>query len=224
LTTMKKTNLNFTRFLPGFTLLELMVVIVLVGFLIAIAIPTLRSLSGASIKNEVIRISGLASEVYAHAAISGITHRVNFDLDEQNYWVEKKVEDAGTVAPELGYEELMKERISKITSDEEKEKVQRFLPNFKAAEGELGEKHQLDTDLVLYGAWTEHMEEVSRTGIVSVYFFSGGYTQSAFISIAKKGEEADSSMYVALSPLTGAVEIDLGEPDINQLLESEKEK
>lgn len=221
---MKKINLNFTRSNHGFTLLELMVVIVLVGLLITIAIPTLRSLSGANIKNEIVRLSGLTSEVYARAAISGLTYRINFDLEAQNYWVEEKVGDAGSVAPELGYEELMKERLNKSTSDEEKEKVQRFLPNFKAAEGDLGEKHQLDTDLILYGAWTEHMQEVSRTGTVSIYFFSGGYTQSAFVSIAKKGEEEDSSIYMALSPLTGAVEIDQGEPDINQLLESEKEK
>lgn len=220
---MIKTNPTINHLRAGFTLLELMVVIVLLGLLIAIAIPTINSLNGTDLKNEVMRVSGLFSEVYSRAAISGITHRVNFDLDNQSYWVEKKVGDAGTLAPELGYEEIMKEKLKNYTSEQEKEKIERFLPNFKVVEGDLGEKYKLK-NLVIYGAWTEHMQEVAREGIVSIYFFSGGYTQSAFISIGKKDEEADTSMYVALSPLTGAVEINFGEPDINQLLESEREK
>lgn len=220
---MKKTNSTITHLRAGFTLLELMVVIVLLGLLIAIAIPTINSLSGTDLKNEVMRVSGLFNEVYSRAAVSGITHRVNFDIDTQTYWVEAKVGDAGTIAPELGYEEIMKERIKNSTSEQEKEKIERFLPNFKAVEDYLGEKRTLK-DLAIYGAWTEHMEEIAREGVVSIYFFAGGYTQSAFVSIAKKGTEADTAMYVALSPLTGAVEINFGEPDINQLLESEEEK
>ncbi len=219
---MKKYQASIAPASRGFSLLELMVVIVLLGILMVIAIPSIRSLSGTNLKNEVIRISGLMSETYARAAISGLTHRINFDLENQNYWVEEKVGNAGTVSPDLGYEELMRERVKMVTSEEEKDKLSEFLPKFQAVPGILGEKHTLDSSLVIYGAWTEHMEEVARSGIISIYFFSGGYTQVAFISLAKKDQEEDSAMYLALSPLTGNVEINFGEPEINDLLDNEK--
>lgn len=207
----------------GFSLLELMVVVVLVAGLVAIAIPSLRSLTGANIKNEITKLAGLTSEVYARAAISGITHRINFDLDKQSYWVEEKVGDIGNISPELGYEDIMKER-QKQLSEKNKDDAQRFIPEWKALSDDLGEKFILDQNLVFHGAWTEQMSEVARTGIVSIYFFTGGYTQSAFVSISKEGEEEESSLYLSLSPLTGAVEIDVGEPEINSLLDKEKEQ
>ncbi|MCA9507321.1 MAG: type II secretion system protein [Myxococcales bacterium] len=222
---MKKTKFcQYRNVKLGFTLLELMVVIVLLGFLIAIAIPTINSLSNTDLKNEIMRISGLFSEVYGRAAISGTTHRIVFDLDTQTYWVEKKEGEAGTITPVLGYEEIMKERQKMLLSDEEKEKIGTFLPNFKAVEDNLGEKYKIK-DFIIYGAWTEQAEQseqVIRQGTVSIYFFSGGYTQSAFVSIARKDDDVDNAMYVALSPLTGAVEINYGEPEPKQLLDEEK--
>lgn len=208
----------------GFSLLELMVVVVLLGGLIAIVIPSIRSLSSLDLKNEITRIAGLSSEVYALSAISGKTHRIVFDLDTQKYWVEEKVGDAGEIRPELGYEELMKVQIEKNASAKETEAANRFLPSFKEVEGRLGEKYTLSGDMIIHGAWTEQMTEVARTGQVSIYFFSGGYTQSAFVSLSIKGEEEESSIYMALSPLTGAVEINRGEPTISDLLSSEGEK
>lgn len=219
---MKRNKRNIALRSRGFSLLELMVVIVLLGLLMTIAIPSVRALNSTDLKNEITTIAGLTSEVYARAAISGKTHRINFDLDNQNYWVEEKEGDAGTVSPDLGYEELMRERVKMVTSEDEQDKLHQFLPNYKAVPGVLGEKHTLDSSLVIYGAWTEPMEEVSRSGLISIYFFSGGYTQVAFVSLAKKEQEADTAMYVALSPLTGNVEINLGEPEINDLLDNEK--
>lgn len=207
----------------GFSLLELMVVVVLIAGLIAIAIPSLRLLTGADIKNEITKLAGLCSEVYSRAAISGLTHRIIFDLDQQSYWVEEKVADVGAISPDLGYEDLMKER-QKQAGEKSKDDPQHFIPEWKALSDDLGEKFVLDQNLVFHGAWTEQMSEVARTGTVAIYFFTDGYTQSAFVSISKKGEEEESSLYLALSPLTGAVEIDAGEPEITSLLDKEKEQ
>jgi prepilin-type N-terminal cleavage/methylation domain-containing protein len=209
--------------LLGFSLLELMVVIVLIGGLIAIIVPSIQSLSGLEIKNEITKIAGLSSEVYALAAISGKTHRIIFDLDNQKYWVEEKVAEAGEIKPDLGYEDLMRVQIKKNTA-KEATGVNRFIPSYKQVEGSLGEKYELARNLVFHGVWTEEMNEIARAGHLAIYFFSGGYTQLAFVSLAIKGEEEESSIYMALSPLTGAVKIDYGEPNINELPSSEGSK
>jgi prepilin-type N-terminal cleavage/methylation domain-containing protein len=207
----------------GFTLLELMVVIVLIGGLIFIAVPSLRVLGGLDLKNEITKIAGLSSEVYALAAISGKTHRIVFDLENQAFWVEEKQGDAGVIAPELGYEDLMKERIELKTKEEDL--VDKFLPNFKPVDGPLGQKYELKKDLELRGAWTEQMDEVARSGQVAIYFFTGGYTQVAFVSLGIKGEEDDNStMHLSLHPLTGEAEINYGEPDLGELLVAESER
>lgn len=196
--------------------------VVLIGGLMAIVVPAIQALGGLDLKNEITRIAGLSSEVYALAAISGKTHRIIFDLDNQNYWVEEKVGDAGEIKPELGYEDLMKARIER--SSQEKEALQRFVPSYREVKGPLGEKYQLPKDVVLHGVWTEQMNEVGRVGQIAIYYFTGGYTQSAFVSLSIKGEEEESSIYFALSPLTGAIEINLGEPEIKDLLTTESEK
>jgi type II secretory pathway pseudopilin PulG len=201
------------RKLYAFSLLELLVVIVLLAGLFAIAIPSIRSLGGLDLKSQIIKIAGLTSEVYALAAISGKTHRIVFDLDTQKYWVEEKASDVGEIMPELGYEDLFKERQGKNN-----EPADRFVPSFKEVSGDLGEKFELDKNLVIHGVWTEDMTDIARTGKARIYFFSGGYTEVAFISLAIKGEENDSSMYLSLEPLTGEVAIDYGEPDTSKLM------
>jgi type II secretory pathway pseudopilin PulG len=207
----------------GFSVLELMVVVVLVAGLMAIVIPAISSLAGADVKNAVVHFAGLTREVYSRAAISGITHRINIDLDKQNYWVEVRENEAGNIAPDLGYEELIVELRKKSEKEAKKSAEYQYVPHYKAVEGELGEKKTLDKNLIIYGAWTEQMTEVARTGLVSIYFFAGGYTQSAFVSIAQKDDEADTAMYIALSPLTAAVSINLGEPNTNDLLEGQSQ-
>jgi len=205
----------------GFSLLELMVVVVLLAGLMAIIIPAISSIAGADIKNEATRIAGLCNEIYARAAISGITHRINIDLDNQSYWVEIKEGSAGEIAPEMGYEELMNSLVAKGKKEAEKSFEYQYVPQYKELPGPLGEKNTLGKNIVFHGAWTEQMPEIARTGIVSIYFFSGGYTQASFVSLAQKGDEEDTSIYVSLSPLTGAVSINLGEPDTKDLLEGE---
>lgn len=208
------------KHLAGFTLLELMVVVTLVAGLMAVAIPTIRSLGGLDLKNEVIKIAGLSSEVYALAAISGKTHRIVFDMDNQQYWVEEKVGDAGEIQPELGYEDLFK---SKTEKKDENNPGDKFAPSFKEAEGYKDTKTTLHKNLVIHGVWTEDMTEVSRSGKAALYFFAGGYTQASFVSVAIKGEEQETSMYVALNPLTAMATIELGEPETKSLFSSEGE-
>lgn len=220
---MKKDRQLRTRAtLRGFSLLELMVVVVLLAGLIAIIVPSLQAITGLDIKNEITRMAGLSSEVYALAAISGRTHRIVFDLDKRQYWVEEKTGDLGAISPELGYEELMKSRLVK---DEDKDDpINQFLPTFKAVDSTLGEKQSLPGDLVFHGAWTEQMTDISRAGQTSIYYFPGGYTQAAFVSLAIRGDEENSLMYISISPLTGAIKIDLGEPNISDLVTAESEK
>lgn len=207
----------------GFSLLELMVVVVLLGGLIAIAIPSLRAITALDLKNEIMKIAGLSSEVYALAAISGKTHRIVFDFDNRNYWVEIKSGELGEVRPELGYEEIMRSRLTK-KDDEKDDPIAQFLPQFETVEGPLGEKQTLPEEVVFRGGWTEQMTEISRSGQTSIYYFPGGFAQASFISLATRGDEEDSTMYLSLSPLTGAIKIDLGEPNIDELVSAENEE
>ena len=208
----------------GFSLLELMVVIVLIGGMVALILPAIRGIVGLDLRGEITKIAGLSSEVYALAAISGKTHRIVFDLDNNKYWVEEKVGDAGEIKPELGYEDLMKMRTENKGDSKEEEAAKAYLPSFKEVEGPLKEKMALSKDAVIYGVWTESTVDVVRTGQAALYFFTGGYSQAAFVSLAAKGEEENTAIYFSLNPLTAAITINHGEPDTKDLLGVESEQ
>lgn len=214
-------RLTTHSFIRGFTLLELMVVLILIAALTMVAIPTIRALTDVNLKSEITKLSGLSMETYGRASISGKTHRVVFDLDNNKYWVEEKTDGVFEISPELGYDEQLKNLQAQRKKDREEGDELEFMPEFKPIDGPLGKEVVLEKNILIYGAWTEQMDNIARSGRVYIYYFSGGFTQVSFVSLAIKGSEDRSIMYLSLSPLTGAVTIDYNEPDTSELLDME---
>jgi general secretion pathway protein H len=72
---------------PGFTLLEIAVVIFIMGLMITLAIPYLGGFHGAQLKSEARRLAGRASYLYEEASTQKLIYRMTFDLDNNGYYV-----------------------------------------------------------------------------------------------------------------------------------------
>lgn len=165
----------------GFSLLEIMVVLLLIGVFTAIAIPTFRSITGSKLKSTANQLQGLIRDTYARASLSGKTCRIVFDMDKKVYWVEESAND-------------------------DKREWERD-PDFKAVEDELGKKQKLPEDIYFRSIWIDRFEERAGKGQIALYFFPDGYTEEAQIVIAD--DPAGKRLYnLVVEPLTGAVVIE----------------
>jgi len=70
----------------GFSLLELMVVLFVVGLVLAFTFPKFQNLLGGDIKSVSRKLVGTIQYLYDESAIQRKIHRLNFDLTEQKYW------------------------------------------------------------------------------------------------------------------------------------------
>ena len=72
----------------GFTLLELLVVIVLISLVSAITIPSIRTtLFSDQLKASARRLVGFINEVSQEAVSSQLEYQLNFDLNKNEIWV-----------------------------------------------------------------------------------------------------------------------------------------
>jgi len=72
---------------PGFTLLEIAVVIFIMGLMMTLAIPYLGGFHGAQLKSEARRLAGRANYLYDEASTQQVIYRMTFDLDHNGYYV-----------------------------------------------------------------------------------------------------------------------------------------
>ncbi len=75
------------RLAPGFTLLEIAVVLFIMGLVMTLAIPYLSGFHGAQLKSEARRLAGRANYLYDEAGTQKVIYRMNFDLDHNLYYV-----------------------------------------------------------------------------------------------------------------------------------------
>ncbi|MDH5510670.1 MAG: prepilin-type N-terminal cleavage/methylation domain-containing protein [Nitrospinota bacterium] len=73
--------------LAGFTLVEIIVVILIIGVMAALLIPRLPDVGGWRLKSAVRKLSRSISVVYDKAATSKLVYRMTFDLEEGRYFV-----------------------------------------------------------------------------------------------------------------------------------------
>jgi len=106
----------------GFTLLELVVVITVIGMIVAIATPQLLpAITFSRLEGAARHLAGFGRGALAHATLMREPITVVFDLDEQEYWVEHVVieEDSLFDEDEEGAEAEPPDILDLLGSDEE---------------------------------------------------------------------------------------------------------
>src|ERR1700731_4054198 len=71
----------------GFTLLEIMVVLFLMGLIMLIAMPYMGGLTDAQLKSASRRLAGRATYLYDEASARKLVIQLVFDLDTNSYFV-----------------------------------------------------------------------------------------------------------------------------------------
>jgi prepilin-type N-terminal cleavage/methylation domain-containing protein len=209
----------------GFTLLEVMVVIILLSLLIAVAVPAMGALSGARLKEDSNMLGGAIRDTYARVALSGKSSRLVMDFDKNAWWIE----DAPTVArvhrekikadrDDKAQLDPLNERLEHIEKDTEDEKERTELevlspPAWKAAEGDDGQPHKLEGDVHWKNVWIEHLDEKMTKGQVALYFYPGGFTEEAQITLTDD-DEGERTLTLVVSSLTGEVSVESEEPRV----------
>ncbi len=70
----------------GFSLLELMVVLLVIGMVLAFTFPKFQNLLGGDIKSVTRKLVGTIQYLYDESSMKRKVYRLNFDLNDQKYW------------------------------------------------------------------------------------------------------------------------------------------
>lgn len=73
----------------GFTLIELAVVIVVLGVMAAIVIPSLNEITGANLKRSARHLTGVIRHLRDEAEAKKEIYRLRFDVPNGRYWAER---------------------------------------------------------------------------------------------------------------------------------------
>lgn len=72
----------------GFSLLELLVVVAILGLVFAVAIPSMSRFFGVSIQSTTREIATTIRNAFNGAVVTGRVYRLVYDIDKGMYWVE----------------------------------------------------------------------------------------------------------------------------------------
>jgi general secretion pathway protein H len=78
-----------TRHSKGFTLIELAAVIVVLGIMIGIVIPSLSEVTGANLRRSARHLTGTIRFLRDEAEAKKAVYRLRFDVPNGQYWAEK---------------------------------------------------------------------------------------------------------------------------------------
>ncbi len=212
----------------GFTLLEIGMALVLLGLMIAVAVPSLNAVTGARMKQSTNLMAGAIRDTYARTALLGRSTRLVLDLEQEAWWIEEadgvarvkpvklQADRDGKVKLEAKDERL--EHIEDDTTDvKERAKVQLLTgPAFQPVEGEFGQPNKLPDEVRFKSVWIEHLDDKVTAGVAALYFYPGGYTEEALITLTDD-EHGENTLTLVVQSLTGEVFVEKEEPRVPTL-------
>jgi len=211
----------------GFTLLELLIVIVLLGLVMTVAVRGMRALAKSDMRTSAVKMAGAIRYLFDRASTTGRIHRLVIDFEQHKYWAE--VSDDRYYMPrdretdlsrEADVEAQVKEAEEAKKKDEEAQTaaqtqaydISRYQPQelkskrarFSAFK-EMAVKPAAIKGAKLYGVFTPRLATVQNSGRGYIYFFPLGMTEAAQVYLADDDQKNIYSLVV--HPLTGRVMI-----------------
>lgn len=189
----------------GFTLIEIGVVLLVVGLLFGLALPSLQSVAGVQRRSGVARLAANIRATRGTAAMTGKTCRIAFDMDARSYLVECA---EGRV--QVGLE---KSRNNHRDEDEEEVDLERMTEEEKVrhtlmkratfAPSPTLASQDLPEGLEFGAIWTSHQDDEYTKGQAFLYFFPSGLAERANIQL----KDGDDWYSLHVSPVAGRVRV-----------------
>lgn len=185
----------------GFTLLEILMVIMLIGLLASAVVPNFTKVFRVSVQSSVRRYAALVRYTYDQAVLTGRIHRIVLNMDEQSWKVE---------AAEAGALPLDKLKVGLMPEGLRDDDRVLNEPQFQKAKSDFVDALPKGVALVEVSSWRLGTGSNASTnkGEVSIYAFPNGYMDEATVVLAEAGKELSQQFKVTTVPLTGRVKIE----------------
>lgn len=210
----------------GFTLIEVMVVVVIVALVTVLSVVGLRSFAKTDLRSSATRMAGSIRYLFDRASTSGKVHRLVLDFDTGKYWAEMS-EDPFVLAGGKETDETRQKEAVKIAKEDEAKRETaekesffgasqiptRYMPKpFVPKRAQFGAFREmavkpitLKSDVLLADIYTPRLSKPMAAGRGYLYFFPLGMTEAAIIHLSDTKHETFYSLVV--HPLNGRVSV-----------------
>ena len=199
----------------GFTLIEVLIVVAVIGVMAFAAAPAVNSLTGANARSAAGQIAGASRYLFDTAALRHQTCRLVVDMDRQEWWAECTEAGPGgrRSQPVVGKDGAAEDdaQLARSYSDEPDAEKRKFLSRARFAEFKDRQvrKRELPGRATFAGVVTPRSRDPQSKGTAYVYFFPQGQADAARIPVA----DGDAVYTVVLQPLTGHARVVTGRPE-----------
>ncbi len=195
----------------GFTLIELVIVLVIVAFVVGAVAPSVKSITGANALAAAGELSGAMRYMFETAAMRHQTCRLAMDFHERAWWAECTKGKAYAGDEKSDSLDESDDDLSARFPDERQREVRKLLGHakFGAFQDQVAKKRELPGEAGFTEVWSQHMHDPITEGLGYIYFYPQGQAELAQVTIADSG----TVFSIVLQPLAGRAKVVAGKPD-----------
>lgn len=183
----------------GFSLIELLVVIALIALITMLALPGISSYFQLSLSSASRDIASIIKEAYNATIITGRVHRVVFNLDEGQYWVEAGPANLLLDTRESRMKEERRKKLSTAIGTDAEQKS-----SFQIETSITRNKVSLPTGTKFDDVSTQQGSEPILSGIAYCHFFPNGMSEQTLIHVS---DQSKHKITLAITALLGQTDL-----------------
>lgn len=189
---------------PGFTLVELAIVIAVIALLAAAAGPALGALTGADARKGAGELAGTMRWLFDSASVRHATCRLAIDPGARSFWAECA---AGRETVERDPDEGSREERARA-EEAAGATAGADAAGFKPFDDPIVRKRELPGNATFEVVKVDGRDAIAEGRTAYVHFFPGGRAQAARVTIADGGHV----FTIRLEPFTGRARVSSGVP------------
>jgi general secretion pathway protein H len=182
----------------GFSLIELIVVIAIIVLISIFAIPGLSSYFQLSLNSATRDIASSIKEAYNATVVSRRVHRLVFDLEKNEFWVESGPANLLLDTKESRDKEERRKKLSTAIGTGSEESA------FQMEKSITRKKVSLPRGVVFEDVITQQSTEPLTSGKAFSHFFPNGLSEQTIIHLT---DQSKHRITLAISPLLGQTDL-----------------